>query len=107
MALTVTNKLSTPYRIVGNQKEVVRDCAFDNEYPEGGEALAASTLGLSRIDHIQTAEINAVGETEVNVASCGYDEENEKLQLFNETPAEVANKADVEGVVVRVVARGY
>lgn len=106
MALTVTNKLATPYRIVGNQKEVVRDCAFDNEYPEGGEALSASTLGLTKIDHVQSAEVRAVGG-EVNVANTGYDEENEKLQLFDETPGEVADEADVEGVVVRVVARGY
>jgi hypothetical protein len=106
MALTVTNKLSTPYRIVGNQKEVVRDCAFDSKYAEGGEPLSAATLGLSRIDHIQSAEINAIAGS-VNVASTGYDEENEKLQLFNEEPKEVANEADVEGVVVRVVARGY
>ena len=105
MAVSVENALELPYRIVGSQKETVTDVTFDNKYLEGGETLTAANLGLSHVEQATCTIQEVAGE--VNVASAAYDEAEELLHLFNETPAEVASEADVEGVVVRVVAKGY
>lgn len=49
MPLTVT--LSTPsHNVFGHQYKVTGTIAFDSAYPAGGEALAASTIGLRVID---------------------------------------------------------
>lgn len=102
MALTFTNVLSVPYRIVGNQKETVYDVTFDSKYLEGGESATAANLGLNNIER-STWTVQKVGGT-VNVASVSRYEE--KLHLFDETPAEVASEADVSNIVVRGIARG-
>jgi hypothetical protein len=102
MALSASNVLSVPYRIVGNQKETCYDVTFDNSYLEGGEACAPSLLGLSNIERT-TCTIQKVGGTVNVVAASRYEE---KLHLFDETPAEVASGADVSNIVIRCVARG-
>jgi hypothetical protein len=106
MTVVVTNKLATPSRVEGGKRTIVRDVTFDSSYPEGGEVLSAARLGLTHIDVVESCDIVAVDGT-VNVANASYDETNAKLQLFDETPSEVAGEANVEGVVVRIVARGY
>lgn len=105
MSVTVANVLDLPYRIVGKQKETVTDVTFDESYTEGGEALTPANLGLNRVERA-TCTIQAV-EGSVNVANAAYDDEEELVHLFDETPAEVAKEANVKGVVARVVARGY
>lgn len=102
MALTISNPLSLPYRIVGNQKETVRDVTFDTEYAKEGETLPPSELGLNSLERA-VCNIQKVGGT-VNVAESSYYEE--KLHLFDETPAEVEAGKDVSKIVVRVVSRG-
>lgn len=77
---------------------------FDSKYVTGGESLTAASLGLQSVDHA-IANIKTVAK-EVNVASAFYDKATEKVLLFNETPAQVASEADVEGVVVEVTAFG-
>lgn len=103
MSVTVANVLDLPYRLVGKQKETCTDVTFDNKYLSEGETLAAATLGLSRIERA-TCNIQKVGGT-VDVASAAW--EADKIHLYDQTPAEVASEADVSGIVVRVVARGY
>lgn len=105
MSVSVENVLDLPYRIVGNQKETVYDVTFDSSYTEKGEALTRAQLGLNRIERA-TCTIEAV-KGEVNVASASYDEDEQLIHLYNETPAEVASEGNVEGMVVRVVSRGY
>lgn len=46
MALTFTQKL---YSVFGNARVVIYDVDFDSVYPDGGEAVTASNLGLSEI----------------------------------------------------------
>lgn len=104
MAVSIANKLGLPYRIVGAQKETVRDVTFDSSYTSGGEALTAADLGLNVVERA-VCNVQSVGGT-VNVASASYDEEEELIHLFDETPGEVASEANVSEVVVRVVARG-
>jgi hypothetical protein len=105
MAVTVTNALDVPYRIVGNQKETVFDVTFDASYQNGGEPLTVEALGLNYMERA-TCTIQKVAGT-VNVANATYEESEGKIHLFDETPAEVASEANVNGVVVRVVARGH
>lgn len=102
MAVTATNALPVPYRIEGNKKKVVYDVAFDNKYLEGGETLAATSLGLN-VFETAICDVKTVGGT-VNVASAYYD--GSLIHLRDETPAEVASEADVSGFVVRVTAWG-
>jgi hypothetical protein len=104
MAVSAKNVLGVPYRIVGNQKESVYDVTMDSSYTEKGEALTRAALGLNNIERA-VCTINAVKGT-VNVVSASYDPTEQLLHLYDETPAEVASEANVEGMVVRVVARG-
>ena len=77
---------------------------FDSKYLTGGESLPASAFNLQSVDHA-IATIKTVAKT-VNVASAYYDKATAKVLLFDETPAQVASEADVEGVVVEVTAFG-
>lgn len=104
MSVSVANVLSVPYRIVGNQKEICCDVTFDSSYTEKGEALTRAQLGLNNIERA-TCTINAV-KGSVNVVSASYDPTEQLIHLYDETPGEVASEANVEGMVVRVVARG-
>lgn len=93
------------HTIVGSRKRTVTDVTFDNSYPTGGEPVTAAQLGaLQRVDSA-ICQIKAVGGT-VNVTSVFYDEANDKLVAYDETPAEVADQADLSTLVVRVFADG-
>jgi hypothetical protein len=105
MSVTVENVLSLPYRKVGNRKETVKNVTFDSSYLEKGETLTKSQLGFSQFVESAVATIKSVKGT-VNVASASYDIAKEVLHLFDETPAEVASEANVEGMVIQVIARG-
>lgn len=105
MALSFTRRGSTPYTIVGHQKRTVTDVTFDSGYVTGGEAVTAANLGLNSIDTAFCADLTATGGV-INVASATFDHANSKILLYDETPAQVANAADVQTTVVRVVAQG-
>jgi len=102
MSLTFTNVLPVPYRIVGNKKKTVYDVTFDSSYLSEGETCSPANLGLNAVEYSKCAVQKVAGT--VNVANASRYEE--KLHLFDETPAEVASEANVEGVVVRVEAYG-
>lgn len=87
----------------GDQRYSVYTATFDSDYASGGESLTPANVGLWKIDYVN-AEITAVGGT-VNVASAAYDATNQKLQLFDETPAAVTG--DVSNIVVKVEAYGH
>ena len=105
MALAFARKGYLPYQIVGDQKRTVTDVTFDSSYPTGGEAVTADNLGLRVIDTASCNDVTATGGL-VNVANATFDLTNSKILLFDETPAEVANAADVATAVVRVEAWG-
>lgn len=110
MAVTVTNPESLPYRIDGAQKRSRRRVALDSSYPTGGESVTAAELGLNNIDDAK-AYVYSVATTTVNVANASAQIQTGsgsiKVLLYDETPAEIANTADVAGLVVEVEARGY
>lgn len=105
MALAFARKGYLPYRIVGDQKRTVTDVTFDSGYVTNGEAVTAADLGLNVIDTATCNDVTATGAA-VNVANATFDLANSKILLFDETPAEVANAADVATTVVRVEAWG-
>ena len=102
---TFTNALSVPYRVVGAEKETVTDVALDSSYPVAGEAVTAANLGLGTVNSA-VAVLKTSATTTVNLANFHYDEANAKLLAFDETPAAVADLANLDGAVVRVTARG-
>lgn len=106
MAIAAARVGDLPYRIVGNQKETVTDVTFDSAYVTGGEAVTASDLGLNYVETAD-ASVKAATGAGVNVANAFYDESTDKILLYDETPAQVANAADVATTVVRVRARGH
>jgi len=89
---------------MGSEMRSVATVTMDSTYPTGGEPLTAKELGLRYVNSA-VATVSAVGGT-VNVAQASYDKTNEKLKLFDETPAEVANAADVSGIKLQVIAYG-
>lgn len=102
---TATRVGSLPYRYVGAQKKTITDVAMDSSYPTGGESVPASDLGLNYVETAQ-AQIKSAATTTVNVTAVHYDETTNKLLAYDETPAEVANDADLDGLVVRITAFG-
>jgi hypothetical protein len=106
MSVTVANPLSPPYRRVGNRKETVTNVTMDSSYKSGGEEVTFAQLGFSSfVEPGSIATIKSLKGT-VNVASAAYDETKKLLHLYDETPAEVASEANVEGMVIQIVARG-
>jgi hypothetical protein len=102
MAVSVT--LDQRPKVVGDEMRSRATVTLDSSYPTGGEPLTPRELGL-RYVNFALCTVSAVGGS-VNVAQVHYDKANEKLKLFDETPAEVANAADVSGIKVQVIAFG-
>jgi hypothetical protein len=102
MSASVT--LNQRPRAVGDEMRATATVTMDATYPTNGESVPAKEFGLR---YVNTAipTIAAVGGT-VNVAQAYYDKSTEKLKLFDETPAEVANAADVSGIKVQLVVFG-
>lgn len=98
--------------VFGDRRVVIADLAFSSTYATGGEALAASAFGLSRLDFLHVPAITAAdGGTSGWVPK--YDYTNAKLQQFQSTtgaPAalvEVANSTSyIASSKVRVMAVG-
>jgi len=105
MALTVDNFVRT---VFGNKVIAFCNVDFDASYPTGGEALAASTLGMKKVEFLLAEpKLGYVFE---------YDYANSKLKAywadFSATAAgalsEVADTTNLSAVAdVRVFAVGY
>lgn len=104
--MATANALDVPYRIVGNQKEVVHDLTFPTKYVTGGSAATKAELGLSYLERADCS-IVGIGEGSVNIANAVYDESTEKVKLYDETPGEVSSEAEIKAPVVRITARGH
>lgn len=105
MALTFTKVGTKPYIVTGHEKKTITDVTFDNSYPTGGEAVTAANLGLNNVYRADAFVKSATGGG-VNVANAFYNESTQKILVYDETPAEAANTADLSNLVVRVVAYG-
>lgn len=100
MALTVT---PVDKSVFGRFKVVIADVTFDASYASGGEALAASDLGLGAILFLQIEDSG-----DGNVVQ--YDRAAGTLKVLNSgTTDAVLNEAgadDLQTKVVRILAYG-
>lgn len=108
MAVSVSNVLTVPYRVVGNQKETVTSVTCDNSYEEGGEPLTAAQLGIPNT--IERTECLVTNGTEIEatpVDSASYSISEGKLKLINsKTSKELVKEIDASKVKVQITARG-
>lgn len=104
--MALTKKGIQTGRPPGAEERTVNRFTFDNKYPTGGEPCSAADLGLTRVDFAIATVVTATGGA-VNVCFADYDIANGKILLYNETPAEVANEADVATAIVQIVAYGH
>lgn len=78
MALTITQKVAS---VFGNARVGIYDIDFDNSYPTGGEAVSASSLGLSEILYLSVIPRDAAsGRLLYN-----WDVANGKIQVLYPT----------------------
>ena len=52
MALTIDKLSPNPDFVAGNKRFKFRKITFDSSYPDGGEAVTASEVGLRKIDAV-------------------------------------------------------
>lgn len=90
--------------VQGNTRVVIKDITLDTSYPTGGYSLTAADLGLTRV-LFAVATVKAVSGT-TDITQVQYDLTNSKLQVFDQTPAEIANATSLASDVVRVIAWG-
>jgi hypothetical protein len=101
---TVTQLFNT---VEGSRRKTVTELAFDSSYPTGGEAITPAQLGFGvGVDWSSTTVKVATGAG-VNVANAYHDIATGKVLLYDETPAQVADAADVATVVVQIEAYGH
>lgn len=106
MAVSVENLLPVPYRIVGNQKKVVKKITFDNSYESEGEPLSAETLGL-RV--IESSDCNLThGSESATLRPTSAEWKEGKIHLIDSaTGKEVESTKDMSKVVVQIEAYGW
>lgn len=102
MAASVTLDERT---VFGNKRVSFATVTMDSSYPTGGESVTAAQLGLSSV-HRCDAQVAVATGGGVNVANANYSVTTNKVLLYDETPAEVANAADVSTTVVKLIAYG-
>lgn len=88
----------------GNLKMTVTPVEFPTKYLQA-DKLTPADVGLERVAY-GYAVLTDVGEGAVNIANVVYDPAAETLKLFDETPAEVANEAEVKKPAALVFAFG-
>ena len=102
MAASITVKATIP---VENHKLVIAEVGFDDSYPTGGEAIAASDIGLQGI------QFGIPGGVDDATYHAAWDQTNLKLLLYVEDgtsgiEAQAANTSDQSAVVVPVLFLG-
>jgi hypothetical protein len=105
MPISLENALSVPYRIFGAKKQTVYNVTCSEKYVEKGEVLTAAQLGLNVVD-TATPILKAIGAGTVNIANAFYEPSTSKLILYDETPAEIANEAEIKKPVFQITATG-
>jgi len=88
----------------GNKKCTVTPITFPTKYLQA-DKLTPADVGLQRVDY-GYAVLTGIGTGTVNIANVVYDPVAETLKLYDETPAEVANEAEVKKPTALVIAYG-
>jgi hypothetical protein len=103
--MPATTSIVTGPEVPGNRKMTTANVTFDNSYATGGEAIAVSDLGFTRLDIlIAHAGQGYLARWDGSVTT-------PKILLYRQTAAtgalvEVPSTTDVSTVVVRVLAFG-
>jgi len=109
MALTFTQNFQSTF---GNKKVRQYKITFDNSYPTGGEAVAASDFGLKKIDVLDPCG-SAVKSDASDALAVGWDQTNSKITLYTSNGAaaakllEFTNTGDASAYSVQVLVIGY
>lgn len=88
----------------GNLKMAVLPITFPTKYVQN-EPLTPADFGLTRIEY-GYAFLTGIGEGAVNIANVVYDFDNDRVQLFDETPKQVEAEAEVKKPTALVFAYG-
>jgi hypothetical protein len=88
----------------GNLKMTVTPITFPTKYLQA-DKLTPADVGLERVAY-GYAVLTGIGEGAVNIANVVYDPAEETLKLFDETPKEVADEAEVKKPTCLVFAFG-
>lgn len=88
----------------GNLKLAVLPVTFPTKYLQA-DKLTPANFGLERVSY-GYAVLTGIGEGTVNIANVVYDYANDTLKLYDETPKEVADEAEVKGPTALVFAYG-
>lgn len=88
----------------GNLKLTVTPVTFPTKYLQA-DKLTPADVGLERVVY-GYAVLTSISNGAVNIANVIYDPDEETLKLFDETPAEVANEAEVKKPTALVFAYG-
>jgi hypothetical protein len=110
VALTISRVTGADYT-VGNRKAKVRDITFDSTYPDNGEALTATNVGLRVIEQaIPHGPFRKTDGSDALIVS--YDHTNSKLLAYvgtgtaqNRLPENTT--ADISAYSGRVTFIGY
>lgn len=90
--------------VPGNLKMTVTPITFPTKYLQA-DKLTPANLNLKKVSY-GFAVLTGIGTGAVNIANVVYDPVAETLKLYDETPAEVANEAEVKKPTCLVYAWG-
>jgi len=88
----------------GNLKMTVTPITFPTKYLQA-DKLTPANVGLKHVVY-GYAVLTSISNGVVNIANVIYDPTAETLKLFDETPAEVANEAEIKKPTALVFAYG-
>lgn len=104
MALTFDIPANTPFNGVWDGqslKFVTKKVTFDNSYPTGGEAMAASDFGLSQLYGVIPMGSNTLGNRVLY-----WNQATGKMMLFTALGTEATDSSDQSTIITNVVAVG-
>lgn len=107
MAVTAATITGVKPNVAGARRQVTRTITFDNSYPTGGEAVAASVFGLKRIQLARAHIVSGFAAGFAHVDPLRQTDGSLLLRLRAAAGTEVANATDASTVVAEVTVEGY
>lgn len=92
----------------GSRTQVTRRVTFDSLYVTGGEPLAASAFGLTRIQHVYTPILRSGFTADIaNVDPLIQTDGSLLLRVRAGAGTQAASEADLSSLVVDLTVEGY
>ena len=118
MALSISTSSSGaefPKGVPGDLQYRIVEVTFDSSYATGGESLAASDLGLDKIEFVAIGNVEDTSGTDYAYFAL-YDYANSKIKVYNgdasntttdlSSTIEVGDTEDLSNVSVRIMVYG-